>query len=199
MTDNSVIDFLLQRRSVLAAQMVEPAPGEAEINTILSAGLRVPDHGKITPWRIQIVRKEGQQRLGNLYAAIVERDDPDARDIQIEAARERLQRSPLLLVVSCRPDATKFAKVPKIEQQLSSGAVCMNLLNAAGALGFAAQWLTGGPAYNPEIKQELGLTADTDIIGFIHLGSVASTPKERPRPNLDDIVSIWPPRGHADS
>lgn len=192
MNDNPVIDFLLTRRSILAAQMVEPAPGRADLDTILHAGLRVPDHGKITPWRIQIVREDGQKKLGDLYAGIMQREDPDAREMQIAAAREQLQRSPLLLVVSCRPDPAKFAKVPKIEQQLSAGAVCTNLLIAAGALGFAAQWLTGGPAYNADIKQALGLTADTDIIGFIHLGSVASTPKERPRPDFDDIVSVWP-------
>ncbi|MEO0996732.1 MAG: nitroreductase [Pseudomonadota bacterium] len=191
MPDNPVIDFMRRRRSVLAAKMTAPGPGTADLETMLEIGLRVPDHGKIEPWRVQILRAEGQRRLGELYAAIVARD-PDCRGAQIDAARERLQRSPLLLVVSSHPDQKRVEKIPLIEQRLSAGAVCTNLLIAATALGYAAQWLTGGPAYEPEIREALGHGADTVIAGFIHIGSVAEPPPERPRPDRDRIVSEWP-------
>ncbi len=195
MSDNPVIDFLLSRRSVLSTKMVGPAPTEADLKVILRAAIRVPDHGKIEPWRIQIVRDEGQRKLGDIYADIISEREPDAGPVKIEACRERLQRSPLLLVVSCQPNPMKFEKVPLIEQQLSSGAVCTNILIAAGALGYAAQWITGGPAYEPSIKAALGLREDADIVGFLHLGHAAEAPMERPRPDFDNIVSEW--NGHA--
>ncbi|MEM7277247.1 MAG: nitroreductase [Pseudomonadota bacterium] len=194
MSDNPIIEFLSSRRSVLAAKMSEPSPSADDLKRILEVAIRVPDHGKIEPWRIQVIHSEGQKILGDLYAEVVQCQEPDCSAAKIEASRERLQRSPLLLVVSCNPNPQKFAKVPLIEQQLSTGAVCSNILIAAGALGYAAQWLTGGPAYEPQIKAALGLSEDADIIGFMHLGSVNEAPLERPRPDYDNIISDWPPR-----
>lgn len=192
MPDNPVIDFMRSRRSVLAAKMTAPGPSAADLDTMLEIALRVPDHGKIEPWRVQILREEGQRRLGELYAAIVARD-PGCRAAQIDAARERLQRSPLLLVVSSHPDRQRGDKIPLIEQRLSAGAVCSHLLIAATALGYAAQWLTGGPAYEPEVREALGHDAETIIAGFIHVGTAVEPPLERPRPDRDRIVSEWPP------
>lgn len=192
MTYANTIDFLHRRRSVLAAKMTEPAPTGQHLQSILEAGLRVPDHGKIEPWRIQIVHKQGQAHLGAVHAkSIAEREG--CNETRLKAAAERLSRSPLLLVVSCKPNAQKFAKIPLIEQQLSAGAVCMNLLTAAGAMGYAAQWLTGGPAYDPAVKEALDIEANNDIVGFIHLGSVAEPPLERPRPEFEHIVSEYTP------
>ena len=192
-----VIRFMRERRSVLAAKMIGPGPDDRSLATMLEIAVRVPDHGKLTPWRIQILRKAAQQRLGDVYATALKRSEPDCRDSQLAAARARLTRSPLLLVVSCHPVEAKFDKVPLIEQQLSAGNVCMNLLIAAGALGYAAQWITGGPAYEPAVREALGHASDTDIAGFIHLGSIAEPPVERPRPDVDDIVSEWPGAGGA--
>lgn len=192
MSKVDTLEFLHQRRSVLAARMIEPAPNESDLKKILEAGLRVPDHGKIEPWRIQIVRKQGQHHLGEVHAkSLAEREG--CNDAQLRAASERLARAPLMLVVSCHPNPAKFMKVPLIEQQLSAGSVCMNLLTAAGSLGYAAQWLTGGPAYDPAVKAALGIAEDHDIVGFIHLGSINEPPLERPRPVFDEIVSEYVP------
>ncbi len=192
MSARDTIEFLHKRRSVLAANMVEPGPTTSDLRDIIQAGIRVPDHGKIEPWRIQIVDKLGQVELGDIHArSLVDRED--CSEAQLRAARERLGRSPVLLVVSCHPNPKRFDKVPLIEQQLSAGAVCMNLLTAAGCMGYAAQWLTGGPAYDPAVKAALNIAADQQIVGFIHLGSVADAPRERPRPDYQAIVSDYVP------
>ncbi|MEM8982487.1 MAG: nitroreductase [Pseudomonadota bacterium] len=191
MHDNPIIDFMLRRRSVLAGTMAEPGPTDADLETMLAVATRVPDHGKLEPWRIQVLRKPAQRELAEVFTAAFMAATPDATDAQIDAARQRLQRSPLLLVVSCQPRPDRFEKVPHIEQQLSAGAVCDHLLIAAGALGYAAQWLTGAPAYTPSVKAALGLDENADIVGFMHFGSVIDAPRERPRPTVSDIVSEW--------
>ncbi|MEM9173310.1 MAG: nitroreductase [Pseudomonadota bacterium] len=191
MHENPIIDFMLKRRSVLAGSMIEPAPSDADLNTILSIATRVPDHAKLTPWHIQVLHKPGQQALADVYRDAFVKANPEANDVLVKSAHERLTRSPLVLVVSCQPRAEKFEKIPHIEQQLSAGAVCSHILIAAGALNYAAQWLTGGPAYEPAVKQALGMSEDCDIVGFIHLGSKADEPRERPRPELETVVSEW--------
>ncbi len=189
----ATIDLLLSRRSVLALSLSEPGPDEDELNKILRAGIRVPDHGRAEPWRIQVVRKEAQRALGEAWSTIFERENEDVAEALIEMERERPQRSPLLLVVTSHPDPQKFAKVPEIEQTLSSAAVCQNILIATQALGFNAQWVTGWPAYHPEVRTALGHSADTKIVGFIHIGTAIEPPSERPRPHFETIVSEWSP------
>jgi nitroreductase len=190
---NPVIDLLLSRRSVLAKDLIEPGPTDTDLDTIIAAGLRVPDHGRVEPWRIQVLRKPAQGALAARCAEIFDRENPDASEVLIAAERERMQRSPLLLVVTSKLDPTRFAKVPAIEQVLSAGAVCQNILIAAQALGYGAQWVTGWPAYHPDVRIALGHDPDTEVVGFIHLGTAASPPNERPRPSADDIVSEWQP------
>lgn len=186
-------ELLLKRRSTLAANMRPPGPDPEALDVLLRIATRVPDHGKLTPWRIQVLRSEAQARLGDICAEVFREDNPDASEAQIEFERQRLQRSPLLLVVTCHPNREKLAKVPMIEQQISAGAVCQNLLVGATALGFASQLLTDWPAYHPKIRRALGHAENTEIIGFVHIGSPAETsPKERPRPDLEDVVSEWP-------
>lgn len=181
------IEPLLRRRSVVAKNLIEPGPSDHELDLILKAGIRVPDHGKIGPWRLQVLLKPAQAKLGDLYAEVYAAANPDARDDQILAERERPKRAPILIVVSSR--LHREHKIPEIEQLLSCGAVCQNLLNAATLLGYAAQWLTEWPAYDERIKQALGVPADQHIIGFVSIGSAAEPPNERPRPDFDDVVS----------
>lgn len=189
-------ELLLKRRSTLAANMRPPGPDSDALDVLLRIATRVPDHGKLTPWRIQVLRSEGQARLGDICAEVFREDNPDASEAQIEFERQRPQRSPLLLVVTSHPNREKLAKVPMIEQQISAGAVCQNLLVGAAALGFASQLLTDWPAYHPKIRRALGHAENTEIIGFVHIGSPAETPpKERPRPELEDVVSAWPGSG----
>ena len=185
-------ELLLKRRSTLAANMRGPGPDREALDTLLRIATRVPDHGKLTPWRIQVLWPEGQARLGDICARIFREDNPDASEEAIAFERQRPQRSPLLLVVTSHPNMEKLAKVPLIEQQISAGAVCQNLLVGATALGFASQLLTDWPAYHPKVRCALGHSEDTEIIGFVHIGSPAKTPPmERPRPEIEDVVSEW--------
>ena len=184
------IDLLLTRRSVVAANMAEPGPDAAQLEIILRAATRVPDHGKLAPWRIQVLRKEGQSRLGDILADLFAKEIPGANAKQVEFERQRPQRAPLLLVVTAK--IVKPHKIPEMEQMLSGGAVCTNLLIAANALGFCAQWLTEWPAYRPEVARALGHDPDTDqIIGFLYIGTPTEPPTERPRPALDEVASEW--------
>ena len=184
------IELLLSRRSVTAMMLGEPGPDDAALDNILRVATRVPDHGKLTPWRIQILRAEGQRRLGNLLADLFVAAYPEANDKQIEFERNRPQRAPLLLVVTSK--VRKDHKIPEMEQMLSGGAVCYSVLIAAKALGFAAQWLTEWPAYRTEVAEALGHDPATDrIIGFLYIGTATEAPQERPRPALADVVSEW--------
>ena len=185
------IDLLLNRRSVVVDKMTEPGPSDADVKTILTAGMRVPDHALCMPWRIQVVHKEGQKALGELYVEIYKRENPDAEERLVEIERNRPQRAPIMLAVTAQPNMEKAARIPLMEQKLSGGALCMNILNAANALGFASQWITQWPAYHPEVKKALGHSPDTEIIGFIFIGTPAEPPKERVRPDFDKIVSEW--------
>jgi nitroreductase len=172
--------------------MQAPGPSDPDLRRILSAGIRVPDHGRIEPWKIQVLRKVGQDRMAALYSEIYSAENPDASEVQIAAEQAKPLHAPIMLVVSSHPDAGRFKKIPLIEQQLSVGAVCQNILIGATALGYAAQWITGWPAYHPKVRQALGHSADTVIAGFIYLGSHPhSPPKERARPDYDSVVSSW--------
>ena len=184
------IDLLLKRRSVVAANITEPGPDAAALETILRAATRVPDHGKLAPWRIQVLHKDGQKRLGDLFADLFAKEIPEANEKQIEFERQRPQRAPVLLVITSK--VIKPHKIPELEQLLSGGAVCTNMLIAANALGFCAQWLTEWPAYRPEITRALGHDPESDqIIGFVYIGTPAEPPTERLRPALEDVVSEW--------
>ena len=189
----AMIDLLLTRRSVLAKNLGEPGPDKESLHKILSAGIRVPDHGRAQPWRIQVLHKEAQRKLAEVCVELFKRENPAAVEVQITAERDRHQRSPLLLIVTSHPKPEKFATVPEIEQTLSSAAVCQNILLATEALGYNAQWVTDWPAYHPQVRVALGHQADTKIIGFIHIGTAIEPPHERPRPEFDAVVSEWGP------
>ena len=184
------LDLMLTRRSSLAQTLVEPGPDDRQLAQILQAATRVPDHGKLAPWRIQILRKPGQAQLGELLAGLFKGVNPDANDKQIAFERNRPQRAPLLLVVTAK--LRPGHKIPEREQMLSGGAVCFSALMAARALGFAGQWLTEWPAYRDEVVRALGHDPETDrILGFLYLGTASEPTTERPRPSLGDVVGIW--------
>ncbi len=183
---NQTIDLLRTRRSVVANSLGEPGPDKAELELILSAGIRVPDHGKIGPWRLQVLDKQAQAMLGDILAAEFLAAYPEANEKQVAFERNRPQRAPSLIVVSTR--LKRAHKIPEIEQLLSCGAVCTNLLNASVALGYAAQWLTEWPAYNATVKAALGIPEDQHLVGFIYIGTAAEAPGERVRPGLDAVV-----------
>jgi nitroreductase len=192
-TDLNVLDrgpfaLLASRRSVLAAQLAAPGPSVDEIERMLEVAVRVPDHGRLTPWRLQVVGPAAQAELGDLFVEEFGRENPDAKPDRLELERVRPQRSPVLVVVSSRivPDHD----IPAMEQLLSCGNVCLNLLHAATALGYGGQWVTNWPAYNGAVKAALGVALDQHIVGFVHIGTPRTAPAERPRPVLDDVVSF---------
>lgn len=183
---NPTIDLLRTRRSVVANGLGEPGPDRAELEQILTAGIRVPDHGKIGPWRLQVLGKKAQASLGDILAQLFLATYPQANEKQVAFERNRPQRAPTLIVVSSR--LNRQHKVPEIEQLLSCGAVCTNLLNASVALGYSAQWLTEWPAYNETVKSALGVPEDQHLVGFIYIGTAAEAPGERVRPELEAVV-----------
>lgn len=191
LTNQSPIDLLLTRRSVKPHELSAPGPGAEDLDTILRAAIRVPDHGKLAPWRVQIFDKAAQVAFGDALGRIYAADNPGKPESAIEIERQRPQRAPCLLAVSAKLDP--LHKIPMMEQQLSGGAFCQNLLNAAYALGYAGQWLTEWPAYHASVKAELGLSADTPIIGFIYLGTASALPADRPRPEPSAVAQPWTP------
>ncbi|MFP6712019.1 MAG: nitroreductase [Rhodospirillales bacterium] len=190
-TNNTIVEFLRTRRSVVAANLGEPGPSEDELNTIIEIGLRVPDHSRCGPWRIQIIRKEAQGKLGTLYAELFEKENADATSEQVEYWRGRPQSAPILLAITCYPNEEKMHKIPLWEQILSGGAMCQNILNASHAIGYSAQWLSEWPAYHKDVKNLLGHKEDIEIYGFMFIGTATEPPKERRRIGAEDIVSEW--------
>ena len=184
-----IIDFLLTRRSVTARNMTEPGPSAEQLDMILRAAVRVPDHGKLGPWRFIILKGDARAEFGEVLGAAYQKENPDAFDELIEVEKERFQRAPVIVAVTSR--ITPEHKIPEWEQTLSSGAACMNMLNAAHALGFAAQWITEWPAYNPDVAQALGVGEHERIAGFVYIGTAAEPPSERTRPEIGDIVTEW--------
>jgi nitroreductase len=184
---NDSLSRLQQRRSVPARWLGEPGPSEQDIETLLTVAARVPDHGKLVPWRFILIQGEPRHRLGEILAAAFQADNPDASAEQVAAERERFAQAPLVVAVVSR--VVPHVKIPDWEQILSAGAVCMNLLNAATALGFGAVWLTGWAAFDRRVLDALGLSPNERIAGFIHIGTAEQQQTDRPRPNLADIVT----------
>jgi nitroreductase len=185
------IDLLRKRRSLVAAKIVDPGPTDHELSLIIEAGLRVPDHGRCGPWRVQVISKKGQQALGKLYAELYGRENKDASTEQIEYWLNRPSSAPCLVAITYHINQAKIEKIPACEQHLSVGALCQNILNASHALGYVAQWLTEWPSYHDEVKKILGHSVETEISGFIFIGTAAEEPSERKRIGADEVVSYW--------
>jgi nitroreductase len=181
------IELLKTRRSVKPMDLKEPGPSAAEIETMLTIASRVPDHGKLTPWRFIVFDGPARLTAGEKIADVFRKNNPEATPEQIEFERKRLARAPLVIAVVSRAGA--HAKIPEWEQLLSSGAAAMNLVVAANALGFAASWLTEWYAYNRDVLEALGLNANEKIAGFVHIGTPVTLPADRERPPLSAVVS----------
>jgi nitroreductase len=181
------LDLLKTRRSVKPREMTPPGPAAAELETILTIGARVPDHGKLAPWRFIVFEGEARERAGEIIAGVFARKNPNASAADIEIEKRRLTDAPLVIgVVSfTRP----HPKVPAWEQELSAGASAMNMVTAATALGYGACWLTGWFAFDRDVLDGFGLKADEKLAGFIHIGTPSKPSHDRPRPSLSDIVT----------
>lgn len=182
-------DYLLTRRSVGIAFLREPGPTAAELEQILTIGTRVPDHGKITPWRLVVIEGEARQQAGDKLAEIAARNNPGLDAASLEIERQRFLPAPLTIGVISSPK--EHPKVPEFEQLLSAGNVAFNLLHAAHALGYGASWVTRWYAFDDEASAMLGAEAGERFVGFVHIGTPTAVMEDRPRPALGDIVSRW--------
>ena len=179
------LDLLLSRRSGSAKAMTGPGPSQDQLKRILAAAVRVPDHGKLAPWRFIIIEGEGRSRLGEILAeALPEREASPERLVQ---ERGRFLRAPLVVAVVSR--ARDGLPIPIWEQHLSAGAVCQTMLIAAHAMGFVANWLTEWCAYNSAVTEKLGLSQNERIAGFIYFGQPAAPLEDRPRPDIGAVTT----------
>jgi nitroreductase len=181
------LDLLKTRRSVKPAELAAPGPSAAQLETLLTIASRVPDHGKLTPWRFIVFEGEAREVAGDVIASIFLTDNPDAEPDRVAIERTRLARAPLVVAVVSR--AGVHVKIPEWEQVLSAGAAAMNLVLAAHAMGFAANWITEWYAYDRRVLERLGLVANERVAAFVHIGTPAQPPQDRPRPPLDGIVT----------
>lgn len=183
------MDLLDARRSVPSRLLGEPGPDPRQLERMLSAAIRVPDHGRLTPWRFLLIRGQARLALGERLAQRLREREPDAPEAALAKERGRFASAPSIVAVVGR--IAEGHRIPAREQLLSAGCVCFALLLAAQAEGFGAQWLTGWSAYDPEIAGLLGLAADESIVGYIHIGTPRERPAERERPALDALLSEW--------
>jgi nitroreductase len=179
--------YLSSRRSGKARELVAPGADAATLQSILVLAARTPDHGKLFPWRFVIIRDR------EAFAALLKKAfltaNPDARAVQIDAAVAPAFQSPTLIVLMHATQPS--AKIPEWEQQLSTGAVAMNLLHAFHAFGFAANWITGWAAYDENVRISM-CEVNERVAGFFYAGTVVTTLEERPRPDMSAITRVWP-------
>lgn len=185
------LSVLRHRRSTPARLLGPPGPDAAQLRELLQCAVRVPDHGKLAPWRFLAIAGEARASLGGFLAARALERDPDSAPALVEKDRLRFSHAPLVLAVIAR--LTPGHKVPEQEQLLSGGAVCFQLLLAADAMGFGAQWLTGWPAYDGAVAARLGLGEDERVLGFIHLGTAREPVPERERPDAWSLLTELAP------
>lgn len=179
------LNLLKARRSVKGKAMIEPGPDSDQLKQILSAAIRVPDHGKLGPWRFIVLEDDDRTKLGALISEGLN-EEGDASPKVCEKMAGYATQGPTLIIAISSP--VEHRAIPVFEQQLSMGAACQTLLIAAHAMGFVGQWLTGWAATSETVRSGLDIKAHERIAGFIFLGSQDNEPSERPRPNFDDKV-----------
>jgi nitroreductase len=186
--------FLSRRRTVPIAFVGEPGPDSAQLEQILTVATRVPDHGKLAPWRFILWEGDARIAVSAALTQLRQRHQPPPSPKELAEERVRFSRVPLVIGLVSR--AAPHPKATEWEQQLSAGAVGMNLLHAANALGFSGQWLTDWPVYNEEAGRLLGLKPGERFAGFFHIGTPKVPPQERWRPKVAELATKWsPPAG----
>lgn len=186
-TGADLLALLLSRRSGSAKRMTGPGPTPTELDTIFEAATRVPDHGKLTPWRFILFEGEGRARFGNVLAECYRVAIPEADEERVRAERDRFLRAPVVVGVISR--VREGLPIPAWEQTLSAGASAMTLVVAAHALGYVANWITEWCAYDPCVHEKLGLANNERIAGFIYIGKSAAALEDRPRPDFRALVT----------
>jgi nitroreductase len=181
-------DYLETRRTIPANFLNGPGPDRETVRRMLSLATRVPDHGKLAPWRFVVITGDARQRISERIASIAIKREPDMPDERRQQEMTRLSRAPVAIVVVST--AGEHPKIPEWEQVLSAGAVCLNLFLAANAFGFSANWLTEWYSYDHETMPLLGVKPGERVAGVLHVGTPTVAPTERPRPDVDTLVTF---------
>jgi nitroreductase len=178
------VELILSRAS--AVTLKEPGPTPEDLTTILRAGTRAPDHGKVQPWRFIVVSGEARERLGDLMVETAKARDPQLSEIELKRERDKIFRAPTIVVAG-----VKYApsKIPAVEQHTAVAAACENMILVASALGYGTMWKTGAPAYDDTVKQFFGLEPSDAIVGFVYLGTTDVAPKSVRETKFDDVVT----------
>jgi nitroreductase len=186
---SSVLAFLKTRKSASAKTMGEPGPNGKELADILEMAVRVPDHGKLSPWRFIVFTGESRAKVGEKFGDVWRRNHPDHGEDTVDFQRKLFLRAPVIVaVISC---AKQHPKIPIWEQQMSAAAVCFNLELTAQAGGFDVQWQTDWIAYDPAAKAEMGVRADEAVAGIIYIGTSTAALEDRPRPDAKTLTNYW--------
>ncbi|AMO71937.1 nitroreductase family protein [Sphingorhabdus sp. M41] len=187
---SSLAAYLPSRRSGRPRNMVAPGPSDTQIQEIVTTALRTPDHGKLAPWRVISVSADQRDRLGQGFTEAYLNEKPDAGRLELEGLETMAHEAPVLLVLLFSP--VESTKIPLWEQELSCGAFAMNILHAAHAMGFVGGWITGWPAFNDDVRNLFGSSPEK-VAGFLYIGTSNIELTERPRPELNNILSRWMP------
>lgn len=182
-------DYLKTRRSVGIGFLRDPGPTPAELDEILAIGTRVPDHGKLVPWRLIVIAGDARVKAGEKLAEIQQARRPDIDEASLDVERKQFLPAPVTIGVLLSPKP--HPKAPEIEQVLSAGNVCFNLSHAAFALGFAASWTNRWYGFDTEAQQMLGARGGERFVGFIHIGTPTTVIEDRDRPDLGQVVTRW--------
>ena len=187
---SNLINFLKTRRSTTAKSMIAGHIKENDLNDILACGIRVPDHGALNPWSLTVIKDKARYRIGKeILAPEYILNNPEATQEDVDFEKNRFLRASAVIAVLFKP--VSHAKIPSWEMELSTGAVCSNLLVAAQSLGYAAQWLTEWYSYNGSMIKAVGGKPGTDkLAGFIYIGDKEKEPVERRRPKIENVINF---------
>lgn len=189
MSESPALQALDARRSVPAKQLGEPGPDPDTLLRMLASAVRVPDHGKLVPYRFLRIAGDARHSLGAFLAERSQQREPQVAQAQLDKDRQRFSHAPVIITVVASPRPSP--KVPEQEQLMTAGCVCFALLQAAQALGFGAQWLTAWMAFDPAVHAHLGLAEGERIAGFIHIGTPKTAAPERDRPDPAALLRDW--------
>jgi nitroreductase len=184
------IEALMNRNSVPARLLQEPAPKGRELEEILETGMRAPDHAALRPWRFLLIQGEARNRLGDVMAEAMARCDITASPERLDSQRQKPLRSPLIVAI-CAEVTENHPKAPEIEQIITVGAAAQNIITAAHAKGYGGIMLTGPAAHDQHVKAALGLKKKDQIICFLYLGTPVEQPRAKPRPSARDFITEW--------
>lgn len=187
---SELLEYLQKRRSVSIKLLTEPGPDRMQIEAILKAAMRVPDHGKMFPWHFIVFEGEARIQAGELLKKAWLTQEPDAQPAKLDLEAERFMRAPVVIAVVSR---IREGKNPLWEQILSAGAAAQNLCLAANALGFGTCWITEWYSYSETFRKSLGLDERDNIGGFVYIGTPSQMPEERDRPDPARITTFWSP------